>query len=158
MKGYRDYSVAFARTLIPKIPPPLRATRKGRKGNPWNTTPQRKNDLLKKYHAQVVARADHPPATRSDHAARCIYVALAVSRTQPPAARGTAAPTRSRRFPARFRANRKCQKRPIPFPNMLTTLVRLIPCQTTTYGAQPGPAPSCTALADTAPETHLKPI
>ncbi len=29
MKGYKDYSVAFARSLILKTPPPLRATRKG---------------------------------------------------------------------------------------------------------------------------------
>ncbi len=48
MKGYKDYSVAFARSLILKTPPPLRATRKGRKRNPWNKTAQRKNDLLKK--------------------------------------------------------------------------------------------------------------
>ncbi|HUW83233.1 MAG TPA: hypothetical protein VMZ31_10595 [Phycisphaerae bacterium] len=48
MKRYKDYSVAFARTLILKTPPPLRATRKGRKRNPWNKTAQRKNDLLKK--------------------------------------------------------------------------------------------------------------
>ncbi|MCK4660759.1 MAG: hypothetical protein KAV82_14660 [Phycisphaerae bacterium] len=31
MKGYKDYSVAFAQSLILKTPPPLRATRKGRK-------------------------------------------------------------------------------------------------------------------------------
>ena len=48
MKGYKDYSVAFAQSLILKTPPPLRATRKGRKRNPWNKTAQRKNDLLKK--------------------------------------------------------------------------------------------------------------
>ncbi len=29
MKGYKDYSVAFAQSLILKTPPPLRATRKG---------------------------------------------------------------------------------------------------------------------------------
>lgn len=48
MKGSKGYSVAFARSLTLKTPPPLRATRKGRKGNPWNRTAQRKNDLLKK--------------------------------------------------------------------------------------------------------------
>ena len=48
MKGYKDYSVAFAQSLVLKTPPPLRATRKGRKRNPWNKTAQRKNDLLKK--------------------------------------------------------------------------------------------------------------
>ena len=48
MKGYKDYSAAFARSLILKTPPPLRATRKGRKRNPWNKSAQRKNDLLKK--------------------------------------------------------------------------------------------------------------
>ena len=48
MKGYKDYSVAFAQSLILKTPPPLRAIRKGRKRNPWNKTAQRKNDLLKK--------------------------------------------------------------------------------------------------------------
>ena len=29
MKGYKDYSVAFARSLILKMPPPFCATRKG---------------------------------------------------------------------------------------------------------------------------------
>ena len=48
MKGYKDYSVAFARSLILKTPPPLPATWKGRKRNPWNKTAQHKNDLLKK--------------------------------------------------------------------------------------------------------------
>ncbi len=48
MKGYNDHSVAFARSLIPKTPPPVRATRNGRERNPWNRTAQRKNDLLKK--------------------------------------------------------------------------------------------------------------
>lgn len=48
MKGYKEYSVAFARSLILKTPPALRATRKGRKRNPWNKSAQRKNDLLKK--------------------------------------------------------------------------------------------------------------
>ena len=46
MKGYKDFSVALARSLVLRTPPPLRATRKGR--NPWNKTAQRKNDLLKK--------------------------------------------------------------------------------------------------------------
>ena len=48
MKSYKDYSVAFARSLILKTPPHQRATRKGRKRNPWNKSAQRKNDLLKK--------------------------------------------------------------------------------------------------------------
>ena len=48
MKGDKDYSVAFARSLIQKTPPPLRATRKGRKCNPSNKTAQGKNDLRKK--------------------------------------------------------------------------------------------------------------
>ena len=47
MKGYKDHSVAFAQSLVLKTPPPMRATRKGRKRNPWNKTAQRKNDLLK---------------------------------------------------------------------------------------------------------------
>ncbi len=42
VKGYKDYSVAFARSLILKTPPPLRATRKWRKRNPWNKTVERK--------------------------------------------------------------------------------------------------------------------
>jgi len=48
MKGYKDYSVAFARSLVLKTPPGMRAARKGRKRNPWNKSAQRKNDLLKK--------------------------------------------------------------------------------------------------------------
>lgn len=48
MKSYKDYSLAFARSLILKTPPPQRATRKGRKRNPWNKSAQRKNDLLAK--------------------------------------------------------------------------------------------------------------
>ncbi len=48
MKGYKDYSVAFGQNLILKTPPPMRATRKGRKRNPWNKSAQRKSDLLKK--------------------------------------------------------------------------------------------------------------
>ena len=47
MKGYKDYSVAFARSLILKTPPALREVRR-RKGNPRKKTAQRKNDLLKK--------------------------------------------------------------------------------------------------------------
>jgi ParB family chromosome partitioning protein len=46
MEGYKDYSIAFARTLILKTPPPLRETR-GRKSNPWDKTAQRKSHLLK---------------------------------------------------------------------------------------------------------------
>ncbi|MHC4236005.1 MAG: hypothetical protein ACYSUQ_12890 [Planctomycetota bacterium] len=48
MKGYKDFSVAFARSLITKTPPPLRVTRKGRKRSPWKKTARRKNDLLEK--------------------------------------------------------------------------------------------------------------
>ncbi len=48
MKSYKDYSIAFARSLILKTPPQQRETRRGRKHNPWNKSAQRKNDLLKK--------------------------------------------------------------------------------------------------------------
>jgi ParB family chromosome partitioning protein len=48
MKSYKDYSLAFARSLILKTPPAQRAMRKGRKRNPWNKSSQRKNDLLAK--------------------------------------------------------------------------------------------------------------
>lgn len=47
MKGYNDYSIAFARTLIVKTPPSLRESRR-RKHNPWDKKAQRKNDLVKK--------------------------------------------------------------------------------------------------------------
>jgi ParB family transcriptional regulator, chromosome partitioning protein len=47
MEGYKDYSIAFARTLVVKTPPLQRDVR-GRKTNPWDKTAQRKNDLLKK--------------------------------------------------------------------------------------------------------------
>ncbi len=46
MEGYKDYSIAFVRTLILKTPPPLREIRKG--GNdPWDKTAKRKTSLLK---------------------------------------------------------------------------------------------------------------
>lgn len=48
MKGYKDFSVAFARSLILKTPPAQRESRRRRKHNPWNKSAQRKNDLLKK--------------------------------------------------------------------------------------------------------------
>lgn len=48
MKSYKDYSLAFARSLILKTPPAQRTSRKGRKRNPWNKSAQRKNDLLAK--------------------------------------------------------------------------------------------------------------
>ncbi len=48
MKGYKDFSVAFARSLILKTPPAQREARRGRKHNPWDRSAQRKNDLLKK--------------------------------------------------------------------------------------------------------------
>ncbi len=48
MKGYKDFSVAFARSLILKTPPGQRDTRRRRKHNPWNKSAQKKNDLLKK--------------------------------------------------------------------------------------------------------------
>ncbi|MCK4658704.1 MAG: hypothetical protein KAV82_04205 [Phycisphaerae bacterium] len=38
MKGYKDYSVAFARSLILKTPPPLRATRPPRNSLAENGT------------------------------------------------------------------------------------------------------------------------
>ena len=47
MKSYKDYSVAFARSLILKTPPAQREARR-RKRNPWNKSTQRKNDLIKK--------------------------------------------------------------------------------------------------------------
>jgi ParB-like chromosome segregation protein Spo0J len=47
MKGYKDFSVAFARSLILKTPPAQREVRR-RKRNPWNKSAQRKNDLIKK--------------------------------------------------------------------------------------------------------------
>jgi ParB/RepB/Spo0J family partition protein len=47
MEGYKDYSTAFVRTLIVKTPPQQRELRR-RKNNPWDTTTQRKNHLLKK--------------------------------------------------------------------------------------------------------------
>ena len=47
MKDYKDFSVAFARSLILKTPPVLRELRR-RKRNPWNESSQRKNDLIKK--------------------------------------------------------------------------------------------------------------
>jgi len=46
MDGYKDYTIAFARTLIVKTPASLREGRK-RKNDPWDKTAQRKNDLLK---------------------------------------------------------------------------------------------------------------
>lgn len=48
MKSYKDYSIAFARSLILKTAPPQRETRRGRKHNPWNKSAERKSDLLKK--------------------------------------------------------------------------------------------------------------
>jgi ParB-like chromosome segregation protein Spo0J len=48
MKGYKDFSVAFARSLILKTPAAQRESRRRRKHNPWNKSAQRKNDLLKK--------------------------------------------------------------------------------------------------------------
>jgi ParB family chromosome partitioning protein len=46
LDGFKDYSVAFARTLILKTPPAQRDNRK-RKRDPWDKTADRKNDLLK---------------------------------------------------------------------------------------------------------------
>ena len=46
MDGYKDYSIAFARTLILKTPPPMRDDHK-RKHDPWDKMAQRKTDLLK---------------------------------------------------------------------------------------------------------------
>jgi ParB family chromosome partitioning protein len=47
MEGYKDYSIAFARTLVLKTPVPLREARRG-KNDPWDKSAQRKNSLLKK--------------------------------------------------------------------------------------------------------------
>lgn len=47
MEGYKDYSTAFARSLVVKTAANQRESR-GRKHNPWNKTAQRKSDLLKK--------------------------------------------------------------------------------------------------------------
>jgi ParB family transcriptional regulator, chromosome partitioning protein len=47
MEGYKDYGIAFARSLVLKTSPAMREGRKG-KNNPWDKTAQRKNDLLKK--------------------------------------------------------------------------------------------------------------
>ena len=58
--------------------------------------------------------------------------------------------------PRCFPKNRKCQKHAIPFPNTLTTPVRLTPCQATTYEPQPGISPAHIALADPAPESHFR--
>jgi ParB family chromosome partitioning protein len=46
MDGYKDYSIAFARTLILKTPAGQRGNRK-RKGDPWDKSADRKSDLLK---------------------------------------------------------------------------------------------------------------
>lgn len=46
MAGYKDYSTAFARTLVVKTPPHQRDTGR-RKNNPWDRAARRKNDLLK---------------------------------------------------------------------------------------------------------------
>lgn len=48
MYGYKDFSVAFARSLILKTPPGQRDTRRRHKHNPWVKASQRKSDLLKK--------------------------------------------------------------------------------------------------------------
>lgn len=48
MKGYKDYSVAFARSLILKTPPGQREARRRHKHNPWAKATVRKNELLKK--------------------------------------------------------------------------------------------------------------
>jgi hypothetical protein len=47
MEGYKDYSIAFARTLILKTPSSLREARRG-KNDPWDKAAQRKTNLLKK--------------------------------------------------------------------------------------------------------------
>lgn len=47
MDGYKDYSTAFARSMVIKTTPEQRETHH-RKNNPWGKTTQRKNDLLKK--------------------------------------------------------------------------------------------------------------
>lgn len=48
MKGHKDFSLAFARALVLKTPPPMRNTRRRRKNNPWSKSAHKKSDLLKK--------------------------------------------------------------------------------------------------------------
>jgi ParB family transcriptional regulator, chromosome partitioning protein len=50
MAGYKDYSIAFARTLIVKTPPAQREPRRG-KNNPWDKKARRKSELLKQLSA-----------------------------------------------------------------------------------------------------------
>lgn len=47
MEGYKDYGAAFARAMVLKTPPPLRAARGGR-GDPWDRPGRRRSDLLKR--------------------------------------------------------------------------------------------------------------
>jgi ParB family transcriptional regulator, chromosome partitioning protein len=47
MEGYKDYSIAFARTLVLKTPTILREARR-EKNDPWDKSAQRRNSLLKK--------------------------------------------------------------------------------------------------------------
>jgi ParB/RepB/Spo0J family partition protein len=46
MQGYKDYSIAFARSLIIKTAAALQQPRR-RKNNPWDKTAQKRNNLLK---------------------------------------------------------------------------------------------------------------
>ena len=48
MKAHNDFSIAFARALILKTPPKLRARKRRKAGNPWNRAEHKKNELLKK--------------------------------------------------------------------------------------------------------------
>ena len=48
MKAHNDFSIAFARALILKTPPKLRARKRRNSSNPWNRAERKKNELLKK--------------------------------------------------------------------------------------------------------------
>ncbi len=48
MKAHNDFSIAFARALILKTPPKLRARKRRNSNNPWNRVEHKKNELLKK--------------------------------------------------------------------------------------------------------------
>ena len=48
MKAHNDFSIAFARALILKTPPKLRARKRRNASNPWDRAERKKNELLKK--------------------------------------------------------------------------------------------------------------
>ena len=45
MKAHNDFSIAFARALILKTPPKLRARKRRNSSNPWNRAERKKNEL-----------------------------------------------------------------------------------------------------------------